>query len=46
MMDWTDPAFRWLLRQITTRTRLYTEMVPAQALWHGRAERFLARSDV
>lgn len=42
MMDWTDPACRYLLRLITRRTLLYTEMVPAQALWHGRAERFLA----
>ncbi len=41
MMDWTDPACRYLLRLITRHTRLYTEMVPAQALWHGRAERFL-----
>jgi tRNA-dihydrouridine synthase A len=42
MMDWTDPACRYLLRLITRHTLLYTEMVPAQALWHGRAERFLA----
>ncbi|KAF0280327.1 tRNA dihydrouridine(20/20a) synthase DusA [Spiribacter aquaticus] len=41
MMDWTDPACRYLLRLITRRTLLYTEMVPAQALWYGRAERFL-----
>ena len=41
MMDWTDPACRYLLRLISARTRLYTEMVPSQALWHGRAERFL-----
>jgi tRNA-dihydrouridine synthase A len=42
MMDWTDPACRYFLRLITRRTLLYTEMVPAQALWHGRDERFLA----
>ena len=42
MMDWTDPACRYLLRLISRHTRLYTEMVPAQALWHGRAGRFLA----
>lgn len=41
MMDWTDPACRYLLRLISRHTRLYTEMVPSQALWHGRAERFL-----
>ena len=42
MMDWTDPACRYLLRLISRHTRLYTEMVPAQALWYGKAERFLA----
>lgn len=42
MMDWTDPACRFLLRLISSRTLLYTEMVPAQALWHTGPERFLA----
>lgn len=42
MMDWTDPACRYLLRLISKRTLLYTEMVPAQALWHTGPERFLA----
>lgn len=42
MMDWTDPACRYLLRLISTHTLLYTEMVPAQALWHAGPERFLA----
>lgn len=41
MMDWTDPACRYLLRLISRHTQLYTEMVPAQALWHGHAARFL-----
>ncbi|WP_239016200.1 tRNA dihydrouridine(20/20a) synthase DusA [Spiribacter vilamensis] len=41
MMDWTDPACRYLLRLISRHTQLYTEMVPAQALWHGHPERFL-----
>lgn len=41
MMDWTDPACRYLLRLISRHTGLYTEMVPAQALWHAGAERFL-----
>ena len=41
MMDWTDSSCRYLLRLISQRTRLYTEMVPAQALWHAGAERFL-----
>jgi tRNA-dihydrouridine synthase A len=42
MMDWTDPDDRFLLRLCSRHTLLYTEMVPAQAVWHGRAERFLA----
>lgn len=41
MMDWTDSACRYLLRLISQQTRLYTEMVPAQALWHAGAARFL-----
>lgn len=41
MMDWTDSSCRYLLRLISQHTRLYTEMVPAQALWHAGAERFL-----
>ncbi len=42
MVDWTDPDDRYLLRLCSRHTLLYTEMVPAQAVWHGRAERFLA----
>ncbi len=42
MMDWTDPACRYLLRLISRHTLLYTEMVPAQALWHTEPARFLA----
>jgi len=42
MMDWTDPHDRFFLRQCSRHTLLYTEMVPAQAVWFGKAERFLA----
>lgn len=42
MMDWTDSDDRFFLRLCSARALLYTEMVPTQALWHGRAERFLA----
>ncbi len=42
IMDWTDPDDRVLLRLCSRHALLYTEMVPAQAIWHGRAERFLA----
>ncbi len=41
MMDWTTPASRYFLRLLAPDVRLYTEMVPAVALWHGAAERFL-----
>ncbi|NDG74676.1 MAG: tRNA dihydrouridine(20/20a) synthase DusA [Synechococcaceae bacterium WB8_1B_136] len=34
MMDYTDRHFRVLMRQITRRSLLYTEMVVAQALHH------------
>lgn len=42
MMDWTDRHFRFMMRQITKRTLLYTEMVTAQAVVFGDAERLLA----
>ncbi|MFP4649048.1 MAG: tRNA dihydrouridine(20/20a) synthase DusA [Halorhodospira sp.] len=41
MMEWTTPAARYFLRLLAPRVRLYTEMVPAVALWHGAEERFL-----
>ena len=41
MMDWTDRHCRWFHRQITRRTRLYTEMVSTGALLHGDLARHL-----
>ena len=42
MMDYTDRHFRVLMRQITRRSLLYTEMVVAQALHHSdRRERLI-----
>ena len=41
MLDWTDRHCRHLLRLITRRTLLYTEMVTTGALLHGDRERFL-----
>lgn len=41
MMDWTDRHCRYLHRQITRRTRLYTEMVTSGALLHGDVARHL-----
>ncbi|MCG5528221.1 MULTISPECIES: tRNA dihydrouridine(20/20a) synthase DusA [Halorhodospira] len=41
MMEWTTPPARYVLRLLAPNVRLYTEMVPAVALWHGAAGRFL-----
>jgi tRNA-dihydrouridine synthase A len=41
MMDCTDRHFRVLMRQITRQSLLYTEMVVAQALHHGRRDSLL-----
>ncbi|MFZ9947673.1 MAG: tRNA-dihydrouridine synthase, partial [Vulcanococcus sp.] len=42
MMDYTDRHFRVLMRQITRRSLLYTEMVVAQALHYSeRRERLI-----
>jgi tRNA-dihydrouridine synthase A len=41
MMDRSDRHFRYLLRQISKHTLLYTEMIPVGALVHGHRERFL-----
>ncbi len=43
MMELTDRHFRFLLRQITRRTLLYSEMVTATAVVHGDQERLLGR---
>ena len=45
MMDWTDRHERYLLRLISRRARLYTEMVTTGALLHGDQERFLGYAD-
>ena len=42
MMDWTDRHCRYFHRLITSRTRLYTEMVTTGALLHGDVPRHLA----
>lgn len=41
MLDWTTPPARYFLRLLAPRVRLYTEMVPAVALWHGAEQRML-----
>ena len=45
MMDWTDRHFRFFARQFTKRTLLYTEMVTAQAVVFGDAEKLLSYDD-
>jgi tRNA-dihydrouridine synthase A len=44
MMECTDRHFRFLARLISKRVRLYTEMVTAPAIVHGRREFLLAFS--
>jgi tRNA-dihydrouridine synthase A len=44
MMDWTDRHCRYFLRQVSSRARLYTEMITTAALIHGDVERHLAFS--
>jgi tRNA-dihydrouridine synthase A len=41
MLDWTDRHCRYLLRQISSRAVLYTEMVTTAAILHGDRERLL-----
>jgi tRNA-dihydrouridine synthase A len=41
MMDCTDRHCRRLVREITRRTRLYTEMITAAAIKHGDRDRLL-----
>jgi tRNA-dihydrouridine synthase A len=41
MMDWTDRHCRFLHRLLTRRALLYTEMVVADAVIHGKRERLL-----
>ena len=41
MMDRTDRHFRYLMRKITRRTLLYTEMITTQAIIHGDRHKLL-----
>ncbi|WP_373740159.1 tRNA dihydrouridine(20/20a) synthase DusA [Neisseria sp.] len=45
MLDWTDKHYRYLARQISKNTWLYTEMINAGAIIHGDPHRFLAYND-
>jgi tRNA-dihydrouridine synthase A len=46
MMQRTDRHFRVLMRHITRRTLLYTEMVTTGAILHGNRERYLEFSSI
>ena len=46
MMDWTDRHCRVLHRLLTRRARLYTEMITAEAVLHGKRDRLLAYSAI
>jgi len=41
MIDWTDRHCRFFHRQLSRRALLYTEMIVADAILHGDAERLL-----
>jgi tRNA-dihydrouridine synthase A len=41
MMDWTDRHCRFFLRLLSPSALLYTEMVTAQAIMHGRRDKLL-----
>lgn len=45
MLDWTDRHYRYMARQITAHTWLYTEMINAQAIVYGDADRFLFKNE-
>lgn len=45
MLDWTDRHYRYMARQITRHTWLYTEMINAGAVIYGDPVRFLLKDD-
>ncbi len=45
MMDWTDRHCRNFHRLLSSRVRLYTEMITADAIIHGDRDRLLGFSD-
>ncbi|MGI8473768.1 tRNA dihydrouridine(20/20a) synthase DusA [Pectobacterium brasiliense] len=44
MLDWTDRHCRYFLRQLSSQTLLYTEMVTTGAILHGKGD-YLAYSE-
>lgn len=45
MMDYTDRHFRYVMRQFTKKTLLYTEMITTQAIIHGDRHKLLDFSE-
>ncbi|MDO5639845.1 MAG: tRNA dihydrouridine(20/20a) synthase DusA [Neisseria sp.] len=45
MLDWTDSHYRYMARQITRHTWLYTEMINAGAIVYGDVGRFLRKDE-
>lgn len=45
MMDWTTSHYRYLARQLSRHSLLYTEMVTTGALIHGDTARFLRHDE-
>ncbi len=46
MMDWTDRHCRYLHRQLTSKSLLFSEMVTSAALVHGDPERLIGYNSV
>ena len=46
MMGWTDRHYRFMMRFITKKALLYTEMIHAKAILHGDIKRLLSFSEV
>lgn len=45
MLDWTDRHYRYMARQISRHTWLYTEMINAGAVVYGDEARFLLKDE-
>jgi tRNA-dihydrouridine synthase A len=45
MMEWTDRHYRFMMRLITKKTILYSEMVTAEAILRGDTDKLLAKND-
>ncbi|MBN3066376.1 tRNA-dihydrouridine synthase, partial [Pectobacterium aquaticum] len=45
MLDWTDRQCRYFLRQLSSQTLLYTEMVTTGAILHGKGDDLAYREE-